>query len=442
TDSANLSRKIKGYEVIIEGINQEVDLAQPSSYGALRLSVTRLPTMSSIMMLLPNPSVHVDVVGFGITVWDSDTATIGRKFQMKEIKSAVNNSLPRLAFMRMMSNHKTHTTSLKGQNPPTSLDSINFKSMFDELTVKVQLSMKETLSEAIIDLKSKLKLYDDMIKVRMKSCVQRVDQIKENLESRLVAVNAEINTLHRMVNRSNLNISGFPKGLNDIPGTAIKTAEYYSVTTALHHITFIGYIKNKKKCLNSILIRDDLMSKYFKNIKVWPLYAVNCAIFTQEILRRRIYLNDHLCPVAAELNKACASLPKKGKHVRFRIVNDVNSYAILISSDGREGDEDIYIPHDNSFKITFEEIEYATQSLHDWRDCCRYWNRVTKIIQKERRKYIINVFVGMDPSTMWRMLRRSGFIKGIDCLIGFDEEKGNDHFVGVSNFNLPVDSEP
>uniref|UniRef100_A0A1B0C117 Uncharacterized protein n=1 Tax=Glossina palpalis gambiensis TaxID=67801 RepID=A0A1B0C117_9MUSC len=66
TDSANLSRKIKGYEVIIEGINQEVDLAQPSSYGALRLSVTRLPTMSSIMMLLPNPSVHVDVVGMEI----------------------------------------------------------------------------------------------------------------------------------------------------------------------------------------------------------------------------------------------------------------------------------------------------------------------------------------------------------------------------------------
>lgn len=101
-----------------------------------------------------------------------------------------------------MSNYKKHTSNQKTQKSLTSLDAIYFKSIFDELSVKLQLSMKELLSEAVIALKLELKLNTDMTKVRMESCKQRVGQIKKHLESRLVAMNAQVNVLYRTVNRS------------------------------------------------------------------------------------------------------------------------------------------------------------------------------------------------------------------------------------------------
>lgn len=63
-------------------------------------------------------------------------------------------------------------------------------------------------------------------------------------------------------------------------------------------------------------------------------------------------------------------------------------------------------------------------------------------IRKERKKYLMNFFVGMDPFTMWSMLRRSGYIKRNDSPFRFGAEEMNDHFAGVSNSALPVDSEP
>lgn len=84
----------------------------------------------------------------------------------------------------------------------------------------------------------------------------------------------------------------------------------------------------------------------------------------------------------------------------------------------------------------------STRSLDDWRIYCHYRNRVKKTMRKEGRKYFINTFVGMNPSTMWRKLRRSGFSKGNDSPIGYDVEEMNNQLIGESNCDLPVNSEP
>uniref|UniRef100_A0A1B0BFC5 Uncharacterized protein n=1 Tax=Glossina palpalis gambiensis TaxID=67801 RepID=A0A1B0BFC5_9MUSC len=52
------------------------------------------------------------------------------------------------------------------------------------------------------------------------------------------------------------------------------------------------------------------------------------------------------------------------------------------------------------------------------------------------------MFGGMDPSTMWRMLRRSGYVKANDSPFRLGGEELNNHFLVVSNCVLPVDSEP
>uniref|UniRef100_A0A1B0AJC6 Uncharacterized protein n=1 Tax=Glossina pallidipes TaxID=7398 RepID=A0A1B0AJC6_GLOPL len=83
----------------------------------------------------------------------------------------------------------------------------------------------------------------------------------------------------------------------------------------------------------------------------------------------------------------------------------------------------------------------STGSVDDWRLYFRYWNKAKKIIRKERTKYFVNMFVGMDPSTMWRMLGRLGFTKGNDSPFSFGVEEVNDNFVNVPNCDLPVDSE-
>uniref|UniRef100_A0A1A9VE95 Uncharacterized protein n=1 Tax=Glossina austeni TaxID=7395 RepID=A0A1A9VE95_GLOAU len=202
------------------------------------------------------------------------------------------------------------------------------------------LPMNESLSVPAIAFKSKLLLNVKRMKLRMESCKQWVGQIRDDLESRLVAMNAEINALYRMVNRSNLIVIALPEGLNDIPETVINIAELYSVTIALHDISFAGYMKNNKTIvvkLNSIGMRDVLIDKYFKNIRVRPLFVANCVddpIFTQEL---RIYPNDHLCSTAGELNKTCANIRKRG----------------------RGGNVGLYIALGISFKISFEGFEHV-----------------------------------------------------------------------------------
>uniref|UniRef100_A0A1B0BVD1 Uncharacterized protein n=1 Tax=Glossina palpalis gambiensis TaxID=67801 RepID=A0A1B0BVD1_9MUSC len=211
-----------------------------------------------------------------------------------------------------------------GQNRPTFLVAMYFKSTFDELLVKLQLSMKESLSEVVIALKSELRFNTEMMKVRVESWFERV-------QSRLVAMNTEINALDIMVNRSNFIISGLPEDLNDISLTVIKIAEYYSVTVRLHDISFADYMKNNKTILvklNSIEMRSVFMGKYFKNIKVGPRHAANC------IFQQRSYINDHLCPAAVELNKTSTNLRKKSKIMRFKIVNTLKPYSVLVPFDG------------------------------------------------------------------------------------------------------------
>uniref|UniRef100_A0A1A9VHS7 Zinc finger PHD-type domain-containing protein n=1 Tax=Glossina austeni TaxID=7395 RepID=A0A1A9VHS7_GLOAU len=195
-------------------------------------------------------------------------------------------------------------------------------------------------SEAVIALKSELKPNTKIMNVRVESYEQRVGQIKDYLESRLVAMNVEINVLCRMINRSNFIIRGLFEGLKDMPGTVIKIAERYSVTIPLHDISFVGYMKNNKTImvkLNLIGMWDVLIGKYFKKIKIRPTYASNCVDdpkFEGEIPQRRIYLYDHLCTVSGELNKTCANLRKNGKITRFRIVNTIKPYAVLVVCDG------------------------------------------------------------------------------------------------------------
>uniref|UniRef100_A0A1A9Z8K4 Uncharacterized protein n=1 Tax=Glossina pallidipes TaxID=7398 RepID=A0A1A9Z8K4_GLOPL len=233
-----------------------------------------------------------------------------------------------------MANYKKHTSSLKGQNPPTSLDVTYFKCMMDQITVKLQLSMKELLNDALIALKSELKLSTKRMKIKVDSCEQRVGQIKDVMESGLVTMNSEINALDRMVNRSNFIVL---EGLNDIPGTVIKKAKHFSVTIALHDINFVGYMKNNKTImvtLNSIAIRDVLMGMYFKDVKVRPLYAVNWIDdpkFTKFAVAHTRQRSS--CPAAGELDKTCADLHKKDRIVRFRIVNTIKPYVVLVLSD-------------------------------------------------------------------------------------------------------------
>lgn len=84
----------------------------------------------------------------------------------------------------------------------------------------------------------------------------------------------------------------------------------------------------------------------------------------------------------------------------------------------------------------------STGSVDNWQVYCLNQNKAKKTIPKERRKYFINLFVDMDSSTIWTVLRRSRYIKGNDFPFRFGVDEVNDQFVCVSNCDLPDDSEP
>ncbi|KAI9575123.1 hypothetical protein GQX74_015597 [Glossina fuscipes] len=59
---------------------------------------------------------------------------------------------------------------------------------------------------------------------------------------------------------------------------------------------------------------------------------ISCSLV--DIFMQRSYINDHLCPAAVELNKTSANLRKKSKIMRFKIVNTLKPYSVLVPFDG------------------------------------------------------------------------------------------------------------
>lgn len=74
--------------------------------------------------------------------------------------------------------------------------------------------------------------------------------------------------------------------------------------------------------------------------------------------------------------------------------------------------------------------------VDDWRVYCSYWSRAKKTIRKERRKCFIIVFAGMDTSTMWRILRKLGYLEGNDSRLRFDVDEVNDYLDRIATLRL------
>uniref|UniRef100_A0A1A9ZUR9 Uncharacterized protein n=1 Tax=Glossina pallidipes TaxID=7398 RepID=A0A1A9ZUR9_GLOPL len=79
------------------------------------------------------------------------------------------------------------------------------------------------------------------------------------------------------------------------------------------------------------LLEKKSWRNHLKARHVTDANCVNDPKFSSEVLNRHIYLNDHRCPAARELNMICSKLQRVNKVIKY--INTVTAYARLTISD-------------------------------------------------------------------------------------------------------------
>lgn len=187
----------------------------------------------------------------------------------------------------------------------------------------------------------------DVIKSDMKSCfadikndiVQcniRVAQVEASTSSKISALEAENNALHRRLNRADFLIGGLPEGLGDLAPAVIAIGAVFNVTITRQDIYHVCYVHKSKQILvklNSMALRDIIMKEYFKSRTLKLCDVLNGP---GSDITSRVYLNDHYTPAAGQLNSVCMKLRRSKRIAKFKILNGDKARVKVIFPDGKE----------------------------------------------------------------------------------------------------------
>lgn len=158
------------------------------------------------------------------------------------------------------------------------------------------------------------------IKSDVNHCYEYIKQIDNSNMSKLVDLEKSQNVLIKHQNRPDIIITGLPAALSNLKDIILKIGEIYEIPVTDCDINQCIYRKNLKEVLvkfNTIPIRDRIMKKYYETREL----KLNGLIRGE--LVSRIFLNDHLTPMASKLTYLCRKL-KKAK----RIIN--SNFVIMI----------------------------------------------------------------------------------------------------------------
>lgn len=209
------------------------------------------------------------------------------------------------------------------------IDAQQFTSKLDSLETKLQEITNILSNNVITQLGS--------IKADLQSCVSRVEKFEETTNIRVEKLIIENNFLHKQLNRGNVLVRGLPSTLtNDqLYSTIEKMAQVLEVDIQPYDINLCAWTRNKKVVLvkfNSVKKRDELTAKYFENKNL----KVNQLVDDYADVEARVFINDHLTPMAANLQYLCHKLKDADKIKKFRIRNMIVPEAKLFFPDGTE----------------------------------------------------------------------------------------------------------
>lgn len=173
------------------------------------------------------------------------------------------------------------------------------------------------------------------IKKDIENCVSRVEKFEKCTNEKMEKLMVENNFLRKQLNRGDILISGFPSTLsmNELYNAIHKVGAVFDVDLQPNDINHCTYVRNKKVVLvkfNSIRKRDELTAKYFKNKNL----QLNQVLDTD--IQSRLFINDHLTPIAANLQYICRKLQKDKKITKYYVKNTQMPEVKIVCADGSE----------------------------------------------------------------------------------------------------------
>ncbi|XP_058977110.1 uncharacterized protein LOC131801966 [Musca domestica] len=205
-------------------------------------------------------------------------------------------------------------------NPNRNSISDEFRSLNAKLDgiIMSNQTEKNSIKAALDEIKNEMRSYLTELKSDINSCNEKVSNLKSATDSKISDLQAEVNVLHRRLNRADFLISGLPAGLTDLVAPVMALSSFFNVSLSTHDINYIGYISNGKQILvklNNVNARDLIMKEYFRTrtLKVLDIIKGEGGD-----LSNRVYLNDHYTPAAAYLNSLCIRLRRQAVITNLR----------------------------------------------------------------------------------------------------------------------------
>lgn len=203
---------------------------------------------------------------------------------------------------------------------------------------------EEQICKALHDFENKIdgmvsKLKDELtyeltnMKSDIQHCYEFVKQIDKSTTNKLVEFEKSNNALMRRINRPDIIITGLPAALPNLMETILKLGVVYDIPLVENDVNHIMYIKSFKEVLvkfNTIAVRDKLMKKYYetRDLKLNDLIGGE--------LSERVFLNDHLTPMANKLSFICRRLKRDKQITKFKFHNSDLPTVEITKNDGVE----------------------------------------------------------------------------------------------------------
>jgi len=182
----------------------------------------------------------------------------------------------------------------------------------------INSDLQKQIRRGLEEIKSEIKTTLDGIRTEFSNEIKNLRDNVENVNNfvktmddqwhtEISYLEVEINKLHKRLNRNDIIISGLPEGLTDLIAPAISIAKHFGINITATEIQQISYIFGKKAILTKFVsanTRDRILTEYFKARNMVLKNVIGGDITS------RVYLNEHLSPLANKLNYTCRKLLK------------------------------------------------------------------------------------------------------------------------------------
>lgn len=178
--------------------------------------------------------------------------------------------------------------------------------------------LNSRLDNVVQDIKTDLISRFAAVEERVSSCNNLIKDIENDFNVKIKKLDNENNTLYHRLNRSDLVISGLPKGIANLENAIKNLCAFFSITIEQRDLQHVCYMHKKGSVLVkfcNVYTRDKLMAAYIKkrNLKLNDI--------DKSGITTRVYLNDHFGPHASRMNYICKQLLRIKKITKYKVYN-------------------------------------------------------------------------------------------------------------------------